>query len=182
MKEAIYDKIENYFTEETRKHCNRVTHYVELLTKQLNILGIDQKTILAAAQIHDIGKFYIPDNILDAPRPLTRLEREVIDMHAYYGYEASKELNYGTEEVKELVLLHHGMNKYRKLKDDQIGNFAKKYYPILIAADMYDALTSDRVYRKALDRETALKIIAEHSEVYHWVFSALEEVTKGENL
>ena len=55
MKEARYDKIENYFTEETRKHCNRVTHYVELLTKQLNILGIDQKTILAAAQIHDIG-------------------------------------------------------------------------------------------------------------------------------
>ena len=83
--------------------------------------------MLAAAQIHDIGKYYIPDNILDAPRPLTRLEREVIDMHAYYGYEACKELNYGTEDVKELVLLHHGMNKYRKLKDDQIGSFAKKY-------------------------------------------------------
>lgn len=178
MKEARYDKIENYFTEETKKHCDRVTHYVELLTKQLNILGVDQKVILAAAQIHDIGKYYIPDNILDAPRPLTRLEREVIDMHAYYGYEACKELNYGTEDVKELVLLHHGMNKYRKLKDNQIGSFAKKYYPILIAADMYDALTSDRVYRKALDRETALKIIAEHSEVYHWVFTALEKVTK----
>ena len=70
MKEARYDKIENYFTEETRKHCNRVTHYVELLTKQLNILGIDQKTILAAAQIHDIGKFYIPDNILETPQDL----------------------------------------------------------------------------------------------------------------
>ena len=47
---------------------------------------------------------------------------------------------------------------------------------------MYDALTSDRVYRKALDRETALKIIAENSEVYHWVFTALEKVTNGENL
>ena len=59
--------------------------------------------MLAAAQIHDIGKYYIPDNILDAPRPLTRLEREVIDMHAYYGYEACKELNYGTEDVKECL-------------------------------------------------------------------------------
>lgn len=182
MKEARYDKIENYFTEETKKHCDRVTHYAELLTKQLQLFGYDQKIILAAAQIHDIGKFYIPDSILNAPRALTRLEREVIDMHTYYGYEACKELGYGTEDVKELVLLHHGMNKYRKLKDDQIGSFAKKYYPILIAADMYDALTTDRIYRKALDRETSLGIIAEHPEVYHWVFSALEEATKGENI
>lgn len=51
---------------ETKKHCDRVTHYAELLTKQLNIFGVDQKVILAAAQIHDIGKYYIPDNILDA--------------------------------------------------------------------------------------------------------------------
>ena len=59
MKEARYDKIENYFTEETRKHCNRVTHYVELLTKQLNILGIDQKTILQEEKNNNIVRFKI---------------------------------------------------------------------------------------------------------------------------
>ena len=39
MKEARYDKIENYFTEETKKHCDRVTHYVELLTKTIEHIG-----------------------------------------------------------------------------------------------------------------------------------------------
>ena len=176
MKEARYDKIENYFTEETRKHCNRVTHYVELLTKQLNILGIDQKTILAAAQIHDIGKFYIPDNILDAPRPLTRLEREVIDMHAYYGYEACME--YGFEkDICELILLHHGTHKYRTLTDEQISDFAKEYFQILMAADIYDALISDRVYRRAIDHDRALDIVAENPEIKRWVFLALEKIS-----
>ena len=132
--------------------------------------------LTVAARYHDIGKYYIPEKILNAPRPLTGLERKVIDMHAYYGYEACME--YGFEkDICELILLHHGTHKYRTLTDEQISDFAKEYFQILMAADIYDALISDRVYRRAMDHDRALDIVAENPEIKRWVFLALEKIS-----
>lgn len=179
MREARHE-FKEYFTEETKQHCERVANYAGAMCEYLKLPDYDQIVITSAAKCHDIGKYFIPKDILNAPRALTKLEREVIDMHSYYGYELCKELTWGGKDEQELILLHHGMHKYRKLSDGQIGDFAKKYYPILIATDMYDALTTDRVYRDAMDRETALQVVAENQEVYLWVFEALEAVTEKE--
>ena len=97
-------------------------------------------------------------------------------MHAYYGYEACME--YGFEkDICELILLHHGTHKYRTLTDEQISDFAKEYFQILMAADIYDALISDRVYRRAIDHDRALDIVAENPEIKRWVFLALEKIS-----
>ena len=79
--------------------------------------------------------------------------------------------------ICELILLHHGTHKYRTLTDEQISDFAKEYFQILMAADIYDALISDRVYRRAMDHDRALDIVAENPEIKRWVFLALEKIS-----
>lgn len=170
-------RIGNYFSKETEEHCERTAKYVEDMIRYLKFPEYERIVLIGAAQYHDIGKYYIPDKILEAPRALTRLERDVIDMHAFYGYELCKELDYGGKDFQELILLHHGMHKYRTLTDDQIGDFAKRNYPLLVVADMYDALTTNRAYRDAFDHDTALQIIAENEEVQYWAFEALKAIT-----
>lgn len=171
-------RIGDYLTKETGEHCERTAKYVEDMTRYLNFPEYERIVLIGAAQYHDIGKYYIPDTILEAPRALTRVERNVIDMHAYYGYELCKELNWGGKDEQELILLHHGMHKYRTLADDQIGDFAKRNYPLLVVADMYDALTTDRAYRDAFTHDVALQIIAENEEVQYWAFEALRAITE----
>ena len=61
--------------------------------------------------------------------------------------------------------------------DEQISDFAKEYFQILMAADIYDALISDRVYRRAMDHDRALDIVAENPEIKRWVFLALEKIS-----
>ena len=169
-------KIQEYFSKETKIHCNRVEQYTKAMAEDLRLSAYDTKMLTVAARYHDIGKYYIPEKILNAPRPLTGLERKVIDMHAYYGYEACME--YGLEkDICELILLHHGTHKYRTLTDEQISDFAKEYFQILMAADIYDALISDRVYRRAMDHDRALDIVAENPEIKRWVFLALEKIS-----
>ena len=58
-----------------------------------------------------------------------------------------------------------------------MSDFAKEYFQILMAADIYDALISDRVYRRALDHDRALDIVAENPEIKRWVFLALENIS-----
>ena len=167
---------QEYFSKETKIHCNRVEQYTKAMAEELGLSAYDTKMLTVAARYHDIGKYYIPEKILNAPRPLTGLERKVIDMHAYYGYEACME--YGFEkDICELILLHHGTHKYRTLTDEQISDFAKEYFQILMAADIYDALISDRVYRRAVDHDRALDIVAENPEIKRWVFLALEKIS-----
>lgn len=91
-------------------------------------------------------------------------------------YEACMEYGFG-KDICELILLHHGTHKYRTLTDEQISDFAKEYFQILMAADIYDALISDRVYRKAIDHNRALDIVAENPEIKRWVFLALEKIS-----
>ena len=166
---------QEYFSKETKIHCNRVEQYTKAMAEELGLSAYDTKMLTVAARYHDIGKYYIPEKILNAPRPLTGLERKVIDMHAYYGYEACME--YGFEkDICELILLHHGTHKYRTLTDEQISDFAKEYFQILMAADIYDALISDRVYRRAIDHDRALDIV-ENPEIKRWVFLALEKIS-----
>ena len=84
-------KIQEYFSKETKIHCDRVEQYTKAMAEELRLSAYDTKMLTVAAKYHDIGKYYIPEKILNAPRPLTGLERKVIDMHAYYGYEACME-------------------------------------------------------------------------------------------
>ncbi|WAM34569.1 HD-GYP domain-containing protein [Caldicellulosiruptor morganii] len=115
------------------------------------LLGFDRKKIedlALAALLHDFGKMKVPPEILNKPAKLTDEEFEEMKKHTIYGYQIVKNMDGVTEQIAEVALLHHerldGSGYPLKLKGDRIPLFAR----IVAIADVYDALTADRVYKK----------------------------------
>ena len=118
-----------------------------------------------AAALHDIGKIAIPDEVLLKPGRLTPEEFEIMKTHTTKGCEILESLNYAQDEEYyrysyEICRHHHerwdGKSYPDGLKGDEIPLSAQ----VVSLADVYDALVSDRVYRKALSHEKALSMIA----------------------
>jgi HD-GYP domain-containing protein (c-di-GMP phosphodiesterase class II) len=112
--------------------------------------------------LHDLGKLDIDINILGKNSGLDAEEREKIKLHPEYGATIIKDIEF-LETAREIVLYHHekfdGTGYPNKLKGDQIPLMAR----IVAIADAFDAMTSDRAYRKKLDDEKVFSIIAEQS-------------------
>lgn len=139
-----------------QRHGMNVKQLCMLILEKLDIDECISNDILLAAEMHDTGKYFVPNHVIDVPRKLTEVERLVVDMHSYYGYLFLKEEGY-SEFVCQLVLLHHGLNKPRygvKLLDEAI-----KYHSVILAADVFDALMSDRSYRKRMRINEAMGIL-----------------------
>lgn len=119
-----------------------------------------------AALVHDIGKLYIPKLILDKRDGLDALEREVMDLHPYYGYRILSE--HGVEEiVKRLVLYHHGMEpKVLTILPEFEAPKAAEKAKMLHTLDVFEALTTDRPYRRRLSVERACACM-EQEPGYH---------------
>ena len=119
------------------------------LTKQ------DVASIAYIGRMHDIGKIGVPDSVLNKNGRLTDEEFELMKKHTIIGYDILKNIDY-IPNLREGVRSHHerwdGRGYPDGLKGEQIPLFAR----ILCIADSYDAMTTDRVYRKKLDRETVL--------------------------
>ena len=100
--------------------------------------------------LHDIGKVMVPNDILKKPYQLTSEEFEEIKKHTYYGYEILKNTSGISMTASYIALEHHeridGSGYPYQLKDDNIHKAAR----IVAVSDVYDALTSDRIYRKKL--------------------------------
>ena len=125
------------------------------------------RNVVLAAPLHDIGKIKIPDTILNKPGKLTPEEYEVIKKHSNYGANIIKKTIYSVEN-KEYSEIAYNIAKYHherydgtgypdRLKGEEIPLEAR----ILALADVYDALISDRVYKKAYPKEQAIEIILE---------------------
>lgn len=167
-------KTDHFLTKEWRLHGLKVSELCKKIALFL-ILDKDYVEILSeAGKIHDIGKFYIPEYVLNAKRPLSLMERMVVDMHSYYGYMQLLELGY-PDIICQLVLMHHGEKRYRP-DNIQIHSLIYELYPILLAADMYDALRSDRVYRQAMEKGQALSILKDHEEISEDILCALSVI------
>jgi putative nucleotidyltransferase with HDIG domain len=118
-------------------------------------LGPDQvELIRLAGSLHDLGKLAVPEDILRKPGPLDEAERAVLQRHPQIGYRMLDSL--GVDPVASWVLHHHerwdGDGYPAGLAADQIPLGAR----ILLVADAYDAMTSDRVYRRRLSHEHAI--------------------------
>lgn len=127
------------------------------------------RNIVLAAPLHDIGKIKIPDVILNKPGKLTEKEYEVIKKHSVYGAEIVRKTIYSIENkayadvAYNIAKYHHerfdGTGYPEKLSGENIPLEAR----IMALADVYDALVSDRVYKKAYPKEKAIQIIKEGS-------------------
>lgn len=114
-------------------------------------LGLEEShldKLIMAGLLHDLGKCKIEKNILNKPSSLNNEEFEVMKKHPVYSYILLKKLNYYDEDVLRAISLHHekidGSGYPLGLKGEEIPLFAR----ILTVADIFDAMTSDRVYKK----------------------------------
>ncbi len=144
----------------TRQHSSRVTGISLILGKQLGCSGEDLDVLNFAGHLHDIGKIGIRDDILLKPGRLTSEEFEKIKEHPAIGANILEQL--GMWEKERQIIRHHherfdGTGYPDGLKQEQIPFLAR----ILSVADVYDAMASDRAYRKRMEEELILKVIHE---------------------
>jgi len=147
---------------ETEGHTLRVT---ELSLKLAELIGIKDKEIVnfqRGAFLHDIGKVAVPDAILNKPGPLTEEEWVIMRRHPLYAFQLLSKSKYLVPAL-DIPYSHHekwdGSGYPRKLKGEQIPLVAR----IFAVVDVWDALISDRPYRKAWTKKKALQYIREQS-------------------
>ncbi len=147
---------------ETGAHIQRMAYYSRLIAAHLGLDSSIQRLILEAAPMHDVGKIGIPDYILLKPGRLTHEEFELMKGHSRLGYEL---LQGSTSEIlmsaAEIAHTHHekfdGSGYPRGLKGADIPVFGR----IVAVADVFDALTSERPYKKAWSLEDACVFLEE---------------------
>ena len=137
---------------ETEGHTQRVTILTHRLARSMGVSDADLIHITRGALLHDIGKMAIPDGILLKPGQLTEEERRLIQKHPIYAYEMLSPIDFLVPAI-DIPYCHHekwdGTGYPRGLKGDEIP-FAARIFPII---DVWDALTSDRPYRKAIPHD-----------------------------
>ncbi|MFH1783451.1 MAG: HD domain-containing phosphohydrolase [bacterium] len=146
----------------THGHSQNVTRYAVAIAKDLGIENDELENINRASQLHDLGKIGIHDYILTKPGKLTKEEWDEMRQHSEKGAEILKPLGF-MNGVVDLVRHHHerfnGGGYPDGIKGDKIALGAR----IITVADVFDALLSDRPYRKGFDLATAINIIKESS-------------------
>ncbi len=151
-----------YRDKETANHLKRMSHFCALIAKGVGWSEERVDRILWGSLMHDVGKLGIPDAILQKPGRLTAEERRIMELHPTIGGEILK----GSEApvLKEsciIALTHHekfdGTGYPRGLKGDDIPMEGR----ITILADVFDALSSKRVYKEAMAEKEVLRILEE---------------------
>ena len=146
----------------TKGHSDRVASLALLLARELGLRTNMVKTIVAAGLLHDIGKIRIDDEVLNKAGKLSKEEFRHIQKHPELGVELLRGKEFPWD-IKPLILHHHerlsGAGYPLGLKGEDIPLGAR----IICVADVFDALTSDRVYRPAYDTRKALDIMNEES-------------------
>ena len=143
---------------ETEGHTQRVTTLTERLARSMGVGDEELVHIRRGALLHDIGKMAIPDGILLKPGPLTDDERELIKKHPVYAFEMLDKIKFLRPAI-DIPHYHHekwdGTGYPVGLRGEDIP-FAARIFPVI---DVYDALVSNRPYRKALPPEDVREYI-----------------------
>lgn len=149
-------------SKETGNHVKRVAEYSKLLAELYGLSSKEAEILFTASPMHDIGKVGIPDSILNKPGALTPQEWKIMKTHSVIGYNILK--NSKREVLKAAAIVareHHekwdGSGYPRKLKGEKIHIFGR----ITAIADVFDALGSDRCYKKAWEDEKIFQLLLE---------------------
>jgi len=153
-----------YRDPDTGAHILRMAHYSALIARELGLSVSDQTLLLEAAPMHDIGKVGIPDAILLKPDRLTEHEMSVMRSHPLLGYKllngsASKVLQAGAE----IALGHHEKFDGSGYPAGLVGEAIPIFSRIVAVADVFDALTSERPYKKAWTMEQSIGFLKANS-------------------
>jgi putative two-component system response regulator len=151
-----------YRDKETANHIKRMSHYCLLIAEGLGWTNEAVNMLLWSSLMHDVGKLGIPDAVLQKPGRLTPEERRIMEYHTVIGGNILKGSQAGVLKQSRIVALTHhekfdGTGYPRGLKGEQIPIEGR----ITILADVFDALSSKRVYKEALGEEEVLCILGE---------------------
>ncbi len=149
-------------SQETGFHVKRVALYSQLLAKLYGLSEEEVKYITAASPMHDIGKVGIPDDILTKPGKLTNKEWKIMKTHTDIGYALFKDSDKPLLKTAAIITNEHhekydGSGYPRALKGEAIHIYGR----ITALADVFDALGSDRCYKKAWNDEKIFKLLKE---------------------
>jgi hypothetical protein len=155
-----------YRDRETEGHSRRVTNLCTLLALQLGLTDNELIHLHRGALLHDIGKMAIPDSILFKPGPLNESEWELMRMHPVYAKEMLEDIPYLKDAVT-IPFCHHerwdGKGYPQGLKGEDIPLTSR----IFTVVDHWEALNSDRPYRKAVPRDQVLNYIRDNSGIIY---------------
>lgn len=141
--------------DETEAHVRRTNKLGQMLAYRMNLSDRDKNNLALLCLLHDIGKVGIPLEILNKPGKLKNEEWEIMKSHTEKGYriaKASRELS----EIAESILHHHEAWDGNGYPDGLKGENIPMLSRIIAIVDAYDAMTNDRVYRKAMSRADAV--------------------------
>ncbi|MFA4029834.1 MAG: hypothetical protein GDYSWBUE_001143 [Candidatus Fervidibacterota bacterium] len=169
--------------DETGNHIMRMSMYCAIVAKRLGLPDEDVEMILYASPMHDVGKIGVPDRILLKPGKLDPGEWEIMKRHTVWGAEIlSGSRSQLLETARVIALTHHekwdGSGYPHGLSGEEIPLFGR----ICAIADVFDALTSERVYKPAYPNERAFSIINEERgrhfdpQVVDAFFASLDEI------
>lgn len=149
-------------SKETGNHVKRVAEYSKLLAIYYGLDEKEAEMLKQASPMHDIGKVAIPDAILNKPGRFDDKEREIMNTHANLGYEMLKHSNRPLLKMAAIVANEHhekwnGSGYPKGLSGENIHIYGR----ITALADVFDALGSDRVYKKAWDDEKIFNLFKE---------------------
>lgn len=149
----------------TGQHSHRVKNMSEILGREMGLGKNDAEVLTVGALLHDIGKIGIPEAILRKAGPLSDTEWLVMKRHAEIGYQIVKDNPY-IGQASEIVWAHHekfdGTGYPRGLKGAEVHRVTR----LFIVIDAYEAMRSDRAYRKALSRDEATRELLRCSGVH----------------
>lgn len=146
----------------TSGHSLRVSRYAIGIAKQMNLSADEQKDIELAGILHDIGKIGVPENILWKADRLTSDEQSVMSNHPLKSAQIIGELN-GLGRVRKYVLHHHEYMDGSGYPDHLAGEQIPLGSRIILVADAYDAMTTDRPYRKSIGHDKAASELRKHA-------------------
>jgi len=148
--------------EYTGEHINRVQHYALRVGQTLGLPQERLEQLLYASELHDVGKVMVPDHILGKPAELTSGERSEMQKHAHIGEEIVGQVG-RLKPAAKIIGQHHevydGTGYPAGLEGDEITLEAR----IISVVDAWDAMRTDRTYRKALPRQVAIEEIKRNS-------------------
>jgi putative two-component system response regulator len=163
-KEVIYrlSRAAEYRDPETGAHIIRMTQYSAQIARTLGWSGEAVDLLLQAAPMHDIGKLGTPDHILLKPAHLTSDEFEIMKLHTVIGHQILKEsVSPMLQMAAEIALDHHEKANGSGYPNGLVGEAIPLAARIVAVADVFDALTSTRPYKRAWEVGRAVALLGE---------------------
>ncbi len=156
---------------ESGEHVKRICGLTKILMTQVSSMYPEYRLskeeigkIVTSSVLHDVGKIAIPDNILNKPGRLTKEEFEIMKQHTTKGCEILQKIPHIMDQglydySYDICRHHHERWDGRGYPDGLSGDNISIWAQVVSVADVYDALTADRVYKKAFSHETAVEMI-----------------------